>query len=68
MLLRYLLLSCNFCFPTLIAVSSYGPFGKMNSGFNVQKFTYVYPQYIVLILKYFKSSHYILVNTTATVT
>jgi len=44
------------------------PFGKMDSGFTVQKFTYMYPQPIVLTLKYFKNSRYILVNTTATFT
>jgi hypothetical protein len=44
------------------------PLGNMDSGFIVQKFTNVYPQIIVLILKYFKSSYYILVNITATLT
>jgi len=68
MCLRYLLLSCNFCFLHLELFLHMVPFGKMDSGFTVQKFTYMYPQPIVLTLKYFKNSRYILVNTTATFT
>jgi hypothetical protein len=56
----------NAFLPHLYIFCHVVPLEKMDGGFTVQKFASVCPQIIIIIFKYFKSSHWALVNITAT--